>query len=169
MDEALAAALQQMRDIHEPAAPSWWPPALAWWVVGIVALAVLVLLVWYTWRFQLAHRPYQLIRRSAKKIINDYAIHRFSDQMFANKINVLYKHLLINVERRSEAVPAFGTVWQEMLQDRFDEPDFVLGAGRSLGTIRFTPVPYCDPDLKGLVERTLCVVRPPRVSQKHRQ
>lgn len=169
MDETLAATLQKLRDIHEPAIPSWWPPAWGWWIFAASILFIVVLTIWYIWKFQYGHRVYWSIRRAARKTLEDYASHRLDDRSFANRINVLYKYLLIDVENRSEAVPAFGTAWQEMLHDRFDEPDFVTGAGRSLGTIRFTTVPYCDPHLKDLVERTLCVVRPPSGSKKTRQ
>lgn len=36
-----------LRDIHQPAPPSWWPPAPGWWVLaGIVIVALTVLVIW---------------------------------------------------------------------------------------------------------------------------
>lgn len=29
-----------LRDIHQPAAPAWWPPAPGWWAVAAIVLAV---------------------------------------------------------------------------------------------------------------------------------
>lgn len=29
-----------LRDIHQPAAPAWWPPAPGWWVVAAIVLAM---------------------------------------------------------------------------------------------------------------------------------
>ena len=28
-----------LRDIHQPAAPAWWPPAPGWWVLAAIVLA----------------------------------------------------------------------------------------------------------------------------------
>lgn len=33
----------QLRDIHLPAAPGWWPPAPGWWVVAVLVLISLLL------------------------------------------------------------------------------------------------------------------------------
>lgn len=36
-----------LRDIHQPAAPAWWPPAPGWWVVAAIVLAAaLGIAVW---------------------------------------------------------------------------------------------------------------------------
>ncbi|UAY75878.1 DUF4381 family protein [Pseudoxanthomonas sp. X-1] len=40
-----------LRDVHVPPAPSWWPPALGWWLVLLaVAALVAVPLLWRAWR-----------------------------------------------------------------------------------------------------------------------
>lgn len=44
-----AAAGPLLRDIHLPAAPSWWPPAPGWWVLALLAAG---LLVWIAWRLR---------------------------------------------------------------------------------------------------------------------
>ncbi|QDH69177.1 DUF4381 domain-containing protein [Marilutibacter alkalisoli] len=35
-----------LRDIHQPSAPSWWPPAPGWW---LLALGILALLAGFGW------------------------------------------------------------------------------------------------------------------------
>lgn len=48
--------LARLRDVHPPAEPSWWPPAPGWWIVALVAVALLVLAVrtlpggWRRWK-----------------------------------------------------------------------------------------------------------------------
>lgn len=39
-----------LRDIHEPAAPAWWPPAPGWWIVAGIVLAIIVAFAWRAWR-----------------------------------------------------------------------------------------------------------------------
>jgi hypothetical protein len=52
----------QLRDIHLPLPPSWWPPAPGWW--GLAALVVLVLLL-AAWRWRQGVRR----RRSHRHIL----------------------------------------------------------------------------------------------------
>ena len=37
--------LAQLRDLHPPAAPSWWPLAPGWWIALLLAVALLALAV----------------------------------------------------------------------------------------------------------------------------
>ncbi len=41
-----ADLLAQLRDIHLPADPEWWPPAPGWWILALIAGVVLVYGVW---------------------------------------------------------------------------------------------------------------------------
>ena len=50
--------LARLRDVHPPAAPSWWPPAPGWWLALVLAV-VLALVVfryaprwWRRWRLR---------------------------------------------------------------------------------------------------------------------
>jgi len=51
----------QLRDIHLPAEPGWWPPAPGWWILALLLLVALVLL-WRMWarRRRLVHTRAQL-------------------------------------------------------------------------------------------------------------
>lgn len=47
-----------LRDIHQPAAPAWWPPAPGWWaVLGLLALAAIA--AWW-WRRRRRRREHLL-------------------------------------------------------------------------------------------------------------
>ena len=48
IDPALQAQLlQQLRDIHEPAAIGWWPFAIGWWIlIALVVSAIVCLAIW---------------------------------------------------------------------------------------------------------------------------
>ncbi|MEP6880575.1 MAG: DUF4381 domain-containing protein, partial [Dokdonella sp.] len=32
----------ELRDIHLPADPSWWPPAPGWWILAAILLGVTI-------------------------------------------------------------------------------------------------------------------------------
>jgi hypothetical protein len=36
-----ATDVPELRDIHVPADPSWWPPAAGWWLLAVLVLALL--------------------------------------------------------------------------------------------------------------------------------
>jgi Domain of unknown function (DUF4381) len=38
----MAGELPQLRDIHLPAEPGWWPPAPGWWLLALLVLALLL-------------------------------------------------------------------------------------------------------------------------------
>ena len=39
-----------LRDIHQPQAPSWWPPAPGWWMLAIAILVVASAIAWWLHR-----------------------------------------------------------------------------------------------------------------------
>ncbi len=60
-DNPMAGNLPQLRDIHLPAEPSAWPPAPGWWVLGVLALAALVVAIWLLRRHLLRQRRQRLL------------------------------------------------------------------------------------------------------------
>ena len=151
---------QQLRDIHEPAIPGFWPLTVSWWVVfGFVLALVVVVLVWYVRRrYRLA--PYKRIRYSAKELTQQRETGVIDGLTYASGINLLFKELLLDIEDRKESTTAFGASWQELLAVRFNNQSFISGAGRCLGTDRFSSATFTDDGLSGLVQNTLWRVKP---------
>ena len=161
MNEQIAQALAQLRDIHEPAIPPFWPIPIGWWILAMSIIAALACLVWW-WRSRHADdQSYRSIRKTADELRDLYQCGRLSEHEYADAANRLFKHLLIEVESVPGSVQADGLPWLNMLADRFDEDAFVSGAGKCLGTVRYLPVAFSDTQLDGLISRTLCVVRHP--------
>lgn len=47
--QAAPAGAPELRDIHVPADPSWWPPAPGWWLLSVLVVVVLFAAV-LAWR-----------------------------------------------------------------------------------------------------------------------
>ena len=79
---------------------------------------------------------------------------------YASGINLLFKELLVDIECRTESTTAFGTSWQDLLADRFNEQGFIAGPGSCLGNARFVGRSFSDEGLPELVQNTLLRVKP---------
>lgn len=113
-----------LRDIHMPAAPSWWPPAPGWWGVAILVLGACVLAAW-------------LLRRRRRR--RD-AIVRLFDDAVANASTPAAKVAQISELLRRAAIrrdPAAGQLqgddWLRFLDAESPSPVFAAGVGRTLG------------------------------------
>jgi len=42
--------LAELRDIHLPAAVSWWPPAIGWWLLLLLVVLLIVAIIWWKHR-----------------------------------------------------------------------------------------------------------------------
>lgn len=57
MNDSSSNLLSQLRDIHTAGDPGWWPPAPGWWVLVLLALALLA------WLLRYAYRQWRIMRR----------------------------------------------------------------------------------------------------------
>lgn len=48
--------LDQLRDIHTPPAPAFWPPAPGWWFLTALGLTALMAALWLGWRYRRRNR-----------------------------------------------------------------------------------------------------------------
>lgn len=151
---------EQLRDIHEPSVPGYWPLTVSWWVLFSFILVLLALMIgWYIWR-QLRFAPYKRIRNEARALTQQRETGLIDGLTYASAINLLFKELLVDIERRTESTTAFGSTWQDLLADRFNETGFISGPGRCLGNARFVGSGFSDEGLSGLVQNTLLRVKP---------
>ena len=162
MPNDLPDLLQQLRDIHEPALPGWWPMAYGWWILLVVVACTLIFLGWLYWRHSRRLKPYRYIRSQALALVDAYESKELNDIQFQDHVNELFKRLLIRVEHHPHLYPVHGIRWLEELQIRFNETAFVQGAGQSLGDARFMRAQIHSPEFVHLVKKTLGTVEPPK-------
>lgn len=138
-----AAGLEQLRDIHLPAAPSWWPPAPGWWLVAVLALATLAWVAWALRRRWRRGLPLRYARQLYQAVRDDYGAGRIGPQQYLNTTNEVLKRLLIHDFGERAARRASGRRWLELLDAHLaagaTAGGFVDGPGRMLGDARFRP------------------------------
>jgi len=136
--------LQQLRDIHLPEAPGWWPPAIGWWVLALVVAAVLA---WVIWRLVVRWRQFRPAR-AARALFCDLsqrmATGALSPEQFVHQSNELLRRFAIHGQGHRSLAPQSGDQWLAYLDKRYGQPAFSRGPGRCLGTDRFRPDPVFD-------------------------
>ena len=119
-----------LRDIHQAAAPAWWPPAPGWWIAAALVVAI-VAAMWI------------LRRRKIRQIRELEAM--FDDTVDAAQAPVAQvramSELLRRAARRKQgyADTYDGEAWLRFLDSGYRAPVFDTDAGRMLVDGAFRP------------------------------
>ena len=132
--------LSDLRDIHEPAVPGFWPPAPGWWLVFALGVAALVLAALLAKRW-LRHRaalraPYVAAESHIRLAARQHAAGEIDARALADRISDVLKRVLVRVERREGSATAAGDAWTQALAERFPQSE-VAALGEALGNARF--------------------------------
>lgn len=109
------AAGPELRDIHLPAEPLWWPPAPGWWLLLLALLAFALALPWLWRRFgpvpfkQAALRELVDIRRSLGDGHTD-------NRRSLDAVSRLMRRVAIDYRGRMNAASNSGDAWVENLE-----------------------------------------------------
>ena len=151
MDQDL---LQQLRDIHLPAEPGWWPPAIGWW---LLTLALMAAIAWLSWRLAARWRRFRPARSAQalyREISRDLLAASISPVQYVHRTSELLKRFAIHGSKDSAMAPESGDAWLRYLDGRYGQPAFSRGPGRCLGADRFRRDPDLDTRvLDGLIKR----------------
>ncbi|MEZ5560390.1 MAG: DUF4381 domain-containing protein [Pseudomonadales bacterium] len=153
--------LQQLRDIHLPADPSWWPPAPGWWLLALLVLLALALLARRLRRALRARLPLRRARQLYAGIHARYRAGELSDVEYVHASNELLKRVFVHGLDRPGARRASGAEWLALLDRELGTSEFSTGPGRVLGDARFAPrVDVAAAELDDLIVRLLRSVGP---------
>lgn len=153
--------LQQLKDIHLPADPSWWPPAPGWWLLLVAAL---IAALWCARKLRQAiqrRRPIWEARKLYQALHDRYRAGQIEAPAYLHEVNELLKRLFVHGLHDTPSRKANDIVWLERLDATVGSTEFTEGPGRQLGNQRFQSVPEADPEaLHPLLTRLLKEVRP---------
>ncbi len=123
--------LAALKDIHPPAAPSWWPPAPGWWVLALSLLALAGWLGWLLWR---RHRRIARRRRILAQLdalLAGYRSERACD--YVADVSELLKRAALTWYPRERVASLNGEEWLRFLDRHGGGDRFRNGPGRVLG------------------------------------
>ena len=133
MNPTTAQPALELRDIHLPDAPSWFPPAPGWWVLAALLLA---LLAWGT-VVALRRRRVRLQRQRVLDALATWQAGLSSEPSPAQLAGIgeLLRRLALMRYPRSEVASLSGTAWLRFLDESggqglfSDGPGWVLAEG----------------------------------------
>ena len=100
----------QLRDIHLPATPSWWPPQPGWWLISIALLAAGL---WLLLRRPAWKREALARLRLAEQ---DYAHSGDAARLLA-EVSLLLRSCALRLKGRGQAAGLTGEAWLECLRE----------------------------------------------------
>ena len=128
--------LAQLRDIHLPAAVSWWPPAPGWWLLTLLLLAGLGVLARVLW----LRRQRRAYRRRGELELEQLFAHWQAGgdtRAFLQALNSLLKRIALYSFPGIEVAAMNGVRWT-----RFLDHNCAAGAGHSFSDGPLESGPY---------------------------
>jgi len=120
----------QLRDIHLPASPDFWPPAPGWWLTALLAA---VILIWITMRLISFWRR-KRSQREIFSLLDDLSRTGTDDRIpvFLVSVSTLLRRVALLKFSRNEVAALTGKDWLSFLDAHGGEGQFVNGAGSVL-------------------------------------
>ncbi|MBO9484436.1 MULTISPECIES: DUF4381 domain-containing protein [Gammaproteobacteria] len=116
--------LDQLRPNHLPDPVGLWPPAIGWWLLALIGIALIVLVTLYSWRRWQKNRYRSEALLQARKIHADYQVHQ-SLHRLANESNELLKRVALHAFPANKVAGLNGASWNQFLADTGDMPEFL--------------------------------------------
>jgi hypothetical protein len=124
----------ELRDIHLPAAPGWWPPAPGWWLLALVVLVAIAFVLRAWWRYERRRRWRSRVRAELRRIAEGHAREPDPQQLAIDLSNLLRRASRLLAP---QAAALHGEAWLDFLDAQLPTRDahagpFRRGAGRAL-------------------------------------
>ena len=117
-----------LKDIHEPEAIAWWPPALGWWILAVSALLLIILLIWFYNRL-----TRKTAIKTASKILAEIKQDSSQDNLQKlSALSVLVRRVAISVSPRVKVASLTGCQWLTFLDQSVKGKSFSEGIGQLL-------------------------------------
>ena len=133
--------LEQLRDVHMPADPSWWPLALGWWIAALLIAGVVGYSLWLALKRHRAHAPMRQAGHLLARYEAAFAAAEMTPLEYVDRCNELLKRYLVRALGRHEFAELSGEAWLQALDELSASTAFTTGSGRVLGNDRFKREP----------------------------
>jgi len=123
--------LAQLKDIHLPSAVSWWPLALGWWIILIVAVSLLLIGVYFYRRWQ-RKSPQEIIIAQSLQLFATLQTQSLTPKVLIMELSELLRRTAISLYGRGIIANLAGDDWLQFLNQKGETTAFTEGLGRVL-------------------------------------
>lgn len=124
----------ELRDIHLPAAPGWWPPAPGWWIVAAIVLATVAYLCIKVYLYTKRRRLQRAVMGELDRCVADG--HNDPTRLAAC-LSEFLRRLALRTAPRAAAYS--GDQWMAYLDEQGRTDQFSRGVGRVLLEAPYDP------------------------------
>jgi len=124
--------LLQLRDIHLPGPPAFWPPAPGWWALAALLLALLAWLTVIAWRRYRIRRQRRRVLSALARLEHDLASEPTPDALA--QLSMLLRRLALTRFPRRHVAALTGMAWLHFLDESGGDGRFAAGPGQVLAT-----------------------------------
>ncbi len=107
----------QLRDIHLPAEVSWWPPAIGWWLLAVLLVALLVML-FQRWRSNRSRPVLAVCGPALDELSRLEQIHRHDPARLIREVSVLLRRSAMSLYGRHRVSGLSGDAWLAFLDQQ---------------------------------------------------
>jgi len=133
-----------LRDVHAPPFPDFWPPAPGWWIAAVLLAG---LLVFVSVQF---YRRYRLrrLRRQVLASLDTLAAGYSEDAAvgFVTEVSMLLRRVALRRFPRHRVAALFGADWCRFLDETGGDGGFSRGAGQVLASGPYAARVEVDPE-----------------------
>ncbi|WP_419536664.1 DUF4381 domain-containing protein [Endozoicomonas sp.] len=116
--------LDQLRPNHLPDPVGFWPPAIGWWVLTIIVVALITFLTLHAVRRWRKKRYRTVALQETQKALADYQEHQ-TPVRFAQDCNVILKKVALRAFPQKEVASLSGDHWCQFLAETGGTPEFL--------------------------------------------
>lgn len=121
--------LAQLRDLHLPTEPGWWPPAIGWWLLLVAVIIFLVFAVRWIYHHWQVNRWRKIARIELKNI---RALPISEPQKIITQCSILLRRIVLALDSRESVAALSGNEWLQHLDALSKSAVFTEKMGRLL-------------------------------------
>ena len=143
----------QLRDIHLPGAPDFWPPALGWWLLVSILFFVSFWALIKIRNYRRNKKQHQVLFNRVTEL--EEQLRKYPSNETLAEFNILLRQLAVSYYPRTEIAGLTGGDWLHFLDQSGNTHEFSRGAGRIL-----MEAPYQSGSLQNLnIDEFLPLIR----------
>lgn len=125
----------QLRDIHLPVAPGFWPPAPGWWVVAALLALLIAGAAFIAWRRYRVRARERRAMRTLAELEACFRGERTPERLAP--ISLLLRQIALALFPRRRVASLTGPAWLHFLDESGGQGRFAEGPGRVLAGVPY--------------------------------